>query len=80
MTYYNIVETAPRDWKDTNTILNMGGTHYGTIVRGQGWLRKFVIDLTDEELVIIKLTLSSEVTITKLTDGEVAKFKKRHYL
>jgi hypothetical protein len=47
-------------------LLDHGGTHINTTLIGDCWHRKFVIELSEEDAVIIKLTLDN-ISISEVT-------------
>jgi hypothetical protein len=77
-----MIEYEPKTWDNTNAIIRMGGKHYSTLMKNNthALYRKFVIHLSEEELVVAKLTLGNEVSIDSVPDHEVYYLKASGYM
>lgn len=81
MTYYQIIETDPIDWQDTELILDtFHGVHYGTVKLNEGIYRKFVVKLSPESLLMAKLSLSHRVSIEEMTKRELERLGNLGYI
>ena len=66
--YYHILESNPQGWDDTDLLLyKYGATHYLTIYKGPISYRKYVLNCSEDEIIIMKLTFSGKVEITELS-------------
>ena len=81
MTLYRLIEHNTTGWGDTTLAISMGATHYGTIiVNDVGVLRKFVIDLTEDELIIAKLKFSHRVSFEVMDENEISLLTLLNYI
>lgn len=79
MAYYRIVDTTigPRDRK---YLIGLGAKHLGTKVSDTAIYRKFVLDVAEDELLVLKLTLDHSADISQLTEQEINYLKETGYL
>lgn len=80
MAYYRVIEINPYNWDDTLTILERGGVHYGTLLLVSGACRKFLMRLTEDEVIVLKLKLSPGVEITLLDGFDYSYLKSKGFL
>jgi hypothetical protein len=62
--YYRLTEMNPMGWEDTNLILGkFNGIHYSTIMTVSNIYRKFIVHCTEDELLMIKLSMNNNINI-----------------
>lgn len=80
MKYYRFHEYNPDEWDNTETILAMGATHYGTNMIGDVVLRKFVIRLSEEDVLAAILKFGDKVDISLMKKDEIEFLKAQGYI
>lgn len=76
---YRIIQVNPVGWKTTEEVINtLGAQHYSTLMSDKGLYRKFVAQLTDEEVIMAKLKF--DVSIDILEGAEYILLKEQGYL
>jgi hypothetical protein len=78
--YYRFHEYNPKDWKNTEELLAMGATHYGTNMFGDISLRKFVMLMSDEDALAAKLRFGHEVDIYEMSQDEIDTLRNTGYI
>lgn len=81
--WYRIIEFDPVGWDNTNAILAMGGIHYCTLMRQNQidtFIRKFIINFTEDDLIIAKLKFGAGVSIDDIPSHEIPFLQSHGYL
>lgn len=82
--YYKIEEYRSTEgvdsWVVTDQLLDMGAVHYFTHMYGDYIIRNFFINITEEELVIIKLKFGNVLEIHLLSEIEILKLTSQGYI
>ena len=79
MAYYRIIDTT-LETKDREYLLSIGAAHYGTVMSDISVYRKFAKDMTEDELLVLKLTLNHTADISPLSEPEIDHLKEVGYL
>lgn len=80
MKYYRFHEFNPDNWDNTEAILAMGATHYGTNMFGDIVIIKFVIQMSDEDAVASKLRFGNSVDIHEMSQNEILVLRDTGYI
>lgn len=79
--YYKLVEHNPEGWDDTTLALSIGAVHYGSIVLNDtGMLRKFVINIEEDDLIFLKLRFSHHVSFEAMDANEISLLRHLGYI
>ena len=79
MAYYRIVDTTD-DIKDREYLLGIGAAHYQTLLSTISIYRKFALNLTEDELLVLKLTLHHSADISLFNEQELASLKSSGHI
>ena len=79
--YYRLIEHNPTGWDDTNIAISIGAIHYGSIVLNDiGMLRKFVINIEEDDLIFLKSRFSHRVSFEAMDTNEISLLRQLGYI
>ena len=79
--WYKIIEKNPKGWTTSDELILKNAIHIGTYRDLQSCTyRKWIINLTEEEAILIKLVHGSEIIFKELDQQEYFDMVNRMYI
>ena len=80
MKYYWILEKNPEDWDVTDALLAMGAVHVSTTTFTFYHVRRFIKQLTEEEIILLMLKYGHCLTTRPATEDDMLSLKVRGHI